>query len=65
MTNEISSLAPIINSPLKKCVSNGPRLPISKTRAAQTVLRSGCDVSSGLFAGHLAHFGLTYPTTHA
>jgi len=54
-----------LNRPLKKCSLNASGGLISKKRAAQTRLRSDCDGQSGRFAGHLAHFGRTYPQAHA
>lgn len=55
----------IINRPLKKWASNASGTLFSKKRVAQTRLRSDCTGQSGLFAGHLAHFGRTYPRAHA
>ncbi len=54
-----------INRPLKKWASNASGTLFSKKRVAQTRLRSDCTGQSGLFAGHLAHFGRTYPRAHA
>ena len=51
--------------PLKKWASNASGTLFSKKRVAQTRLRSDCTGQSGLFAGHLAHFGRTYPRAHA
>lgn len=53
------------NRPLKKWASNASGTLFSKKRVAQTRLRSDCTGQSGLFAGHLAHFGRTYPRAHA
>jgi hypothetical protein len=55
----------IISRPLKKWASNASGTLFSKKRVAQTRLRSDCTGQSGLFAGHLAHFGRTYPRAHA
>lgn len=54
-----------ISRPLKKWASNASGTLFSKKRVAQTRLRSDCTGQSGLFAGHLAHFGRTYPRAHA
>lgn len=54
-----------LNRPLKKWASNASGTLFSKKRVAQTRLRSDCTGQSGLFAGHLAHFGRTYPRAHA
>src|SRR5690606_37147727 len=54
-----------LNRPLKKWASNASGTMFSKKRVAQTRLRSDCTGQSGLFAGHLAHFGRTYPRAHA
>ena len=56
---------PASNRPLKKWASNASGTLFSKKRVAQTRLRSDCTGQSGLFAGHLAHFGRTYPRAHA
>lgn len=53
------------NRPLKNWFSNESGALISKTRAAQTRLRSDCNGPSGRFAGPPAHFGRTYPWAHA
>ncbi|WP_143904545.1 hypothetical protein, partial [Tepidimonas thermarum] len=42
------------NRPLKKYPSNAPVTLLSKKRAAQTWLRSDCDVHFGRFAGRFA-----------
>ena len=55
----------LFNRPLKKWASNASGTLFSKKRVAQTRLRSDCTGQSGLFAGHLAHFGRTYPRAHA
>ncbi len=62
---EQSPLSRTINRPLKKWASNASGTLFSKKRVAQTRLRSDCTGQSGLFAGHLAHFGRTYPRAHA
>jgi len=54
-----------LSRPLKKWASNASGTLFSKKRVAQTRLRSDCTGQSGLFAGHLAHFGRTYPRAHA
>ena len=51
--------------PLKNWFSSESGALISKTRAAQTRLRSDCNGPSGRFAGPPAHFGRTYPWAHA
>lgn len=51
--------------PLKNCFSNASGRLMSKTRAAQTRLRSDCNGPSGRFAVPPAHFGRTYPWAHA
>lgn len=56
---------PTCNRPLKKWASNASGTLFSKKRVSQTRLRSDCTGQSGLFAGHLAHFGRTYPRAHA
>ena len=61
---EIAGKSPS-NRPLKKWASNASGTLFSKKRVAQTRLRSDCTGQSGLFAGHLAHFGRTYPRAHA
>jgi hypothetical protein len=38
---------------------------ISKTRVAQMPSRIDCEGHVGRFSGRLAHFGRTYPMTHA
>ena len=53
------------NRPLKNCFSNASGRLMSKTRAAQTRLRSDCNGPSGRFAVPPAHFGRTYPWAHA
>ncbi len=55
----------LFNRPLKKWASNASGTLFSKKRVAQTRLRSDCTGQSGLFAGHLAHVGRTYPRAHA
>lgn len=55
----------VFSRPLKKWASNASGTLFSKKRVAQTRLRSDCTGQSGLFAGHLAHFGRTYPRAHA
>lgn len=55
----------LVSRPLKKWASNASGTLFSKKRVAQTRLRSDCTGQSGLFAGHLAHFGRTYPRAHA
>src|SRR5690606_19801471 len=54
-----------LNRPLKKCSSNTLPPLVSKTRAISTRLPSDFECHCGLFSGHLAHFGRTYPTAHA
>lgn len=61
---DFREVAPL-NRPLKKWASNASGTLFSKKRVAQTRLRSDCTGQSGLFAGHLAHFGRTYPRAHA
>ena len=54
-----------LSRPLKNCFSNASGRLMSKTRAAQTRLRSDCNGPSGRFAVPPAHFGRTYPWAHA
>jgi len=61
----LGQLEQALNRPLKKWASNASGTLFSKKRVAQTRLRSDCTGQSGLFAGHLAHFGRTYPRAHA
>ena len=62
---KIAHIDEAFNRPLKKWASNASGTLFSKKRVAQTRLRSDCTGQSGLFAGHLAHFGRTYPRAHA
>ena len=62
---ELHAQSEVPNRPLKKWASNASGTLFSKKRVAQTRLRSDCTGQSGLFAGHLAHFGRTYPRAHA
>lgn len=56
---------PITNRPLKKSPWDASGSWISKTRVAQMPSHSNCEGHIGLFAVRLAHFGRTYPKTHA
>jgi hypothetical protein len=54
-----------VSRPLKNFQSNTPHPLISTLVAAQKGLRGNFGRLPGPFSVHLAHFGRTYPRTHA